>query len=263
MPTPVTHCANGHEFTLANTYLAKREVRNGVTIYKRVCRECHRSRQLGYRAIARKEVTVKRVEEAARFAANIPDADFAWAAGLFEGEGTVTLTTMGKGRGTNRLVVSVSNTDRQVTDFFQERWPGSKLREHFPVSSRRARRVWVWNLTSRRAEVFLRQIRPFIRTERVSAKIALALEAQEARVIGTRGKRGATYHAMQDEFMRRMRVLNRRGRPDDCGGETVADRIVPDLENVMQSGELPPLLPEPGRPGIAARVATIREDSET
>jgi hypothetical protein len=47
------------------------------------------------------------------------------------------------------------------------------------------------------------------------------------------------------------------------GGETVAERIVPDLAEAAKTGHLPPLLPEPGRPGIAARAASvIQEDHD-
>jgi hypothetical protein len=46
-----------------------------------------------------------------------PDA--AYIAGLVDGEGTVTLTTMHRGEN-RRLVVSISNTERALLEFVQK-----------------------------------------------------------------------------------------------------------------------------------------------
>jgi hypothetical protein len=83
--------------------------------------------------------------------------ELAWAAGLFEGEGTVRINVPTR-RNCGALLVSVVNTDREVIDFFQRRWPGYMKTAHRP--SLRHRPAWVWVVAAHRAAAFLGAIRP-------------------------------------------------------------------------------------------------------
>lgn len=197
-----THCINGHEFTPENTYVWPKTG-------KRVCRACQRERS--YRsyvgkANARKAAHQRELE--ARYPAP-SDIELAWAAGLFEGEGTVTINSGGR-EGYTRSFVTVTNTDRQVVDFFHARWGGC-LQRVLKASPRspNARDCYVWSLNgSAHIALFVTQVLPFIQTARVRRKMELVLEAHAAR---EQGSRDPDYKARCAEYMTRMRELNRRG----------------------------------------------------
>lgn len=132
----------------------------------------------------------------------------AWVAGMFEGEGTVTINSGGR-RPYTRIVVSVTSTDHDMIDVLQQYWPASRITSRTPQNSPHARIAWTWSLSSYRASVFLQDILSFIRTKRVRAKMELALEAHAAKRRG--GHKSEEYHATQEAFLARMRVLNKRG----------------------------------------------------
>jgi hypothetical protein len=129
-----------------------------------------------------------------------------WAAGLFEGEGTISIVNGGY-LGYTRSTVQVTNTDAEIIDIFQRYWPGHIVR--FRPRGTNARPVIKWELNSRpKICAFLRVIAPEIRTSRNRARIALMLEAEAFRLQGTH-KSG--YKKACQQFRERMRILNRRG----------------------------------------------------
>lgn len=132
----------------------------------------------------------------------------AWAAGLFEGEGCIRINKATK-RNLGHLVVSVTNTDFQVIDFFQARWPGyMKSAAGLRPDQRPA---WVWVYAARKAAAFLAAIRPFIVRDIVKERIDCALRFQAGK-----SKPGATrvtdeYRAEQFAAYLWMKELNVRG----------------------------------------------------
>ena len=132
--------------------------------------------------------------------------DLHWAAGLFEGEGTVTIARSG---GTKRpwltqTRVLVGNTDKEVVDFFLLRW-GGRVRP-IPPSTKRARPSFEWALVGAQAAFFLQDIRAYLRTVRVQTKVELVLKSETIR-------RADPFRARDtlQEMMAEIRVLNRRG----------------------------------------------------
>lgn len=199
-----THCIRGHAFTPDNTYIKP----NGAWS----CRACHAARTRAHRAA---HPRTKRAEALAAWTARRPattEVERAWAAGLFEGEGTVTYSAVDDGAHT-RLYVYVANTDFEVVAFFQERWPGAGIRRRVHTNPN-YRDFYAWRISSMRAAAFLREIQPFLRTERVRAKVALALEAEAARRLGgfTSAEDVEQYRALFDSYRERLRAMNRRGR---------------------------------------------------
>lgn len=99
----------------------------------------------------------------------------AWAAGLFEGEGSIRINKATK-RNLGHLVVSVTNTDREILDFFQARWPGHmKPTRGLRVDQREA---WQWLTAANKAAAFLCDLMPFFQTSRVIEKAKFALDYQ-------------------------------------------------------------------------------------
>lgn len=106
----------------------------------------------------------------------ITAADLAFAAGLMEGEGTVRINAA-TARNKGALIVSCVNTDRQLIDFLNDRWPGyckpaTGLREN-------QRPATVWTIAARQALAFLDEIEPFVVSDRMKERIATARWFQE------------------------------------------------------------------------------------
>lgn len=134
--------------------------------------------------------------------------DLRWAAGMFEGEGTVTIARRGRDD-TYRVVVILGNTDEQVVDFFYQRWGYWKQPAY---GSREGRQpAWYWTAAGPGAEVFLRDIRPYLRTDRVRRKVELALGFRDHQSRSRRRQSDPRYKERQRELYAQMRILNRRG----------------------------------------------------
>lgn len=138
----------------------------------------------------------------------VTEADRNWAAGLFEGEGTVTLALRSLDE-TYRLVVTMANTNHQILDFFQDRWPGWIQ----PAYGKRPGRqpAWYWTLAWGKAECFLREIEPYLRTHRVREKfrVALAFRDHQSRSASVWNK--PDYKPRQRALYLEMKALNKRG----------------------------------------------------
>jgi hypothetical protein len=193
------HCVNGHAFDLENTYIWPKTG-------KRICRVCQIERIKKSRQKAKNERAKRVAEERAHWISDLSERELAWAAGLFEGEGTVTITKAGR-RGYARPVVSVTSTDAEIVGFFQERWRAN-LRSVGSVSNK-AKEAFEWRLySSWKIELFINQILPFILTSRVRNKMQLVFDACRERQQGTRDP---GYKAKRDDLRMQVRKLNQRG----------------------------------------------------
>lgn len=136
--------------------------------------------------------------------------DLAWAAGLFDGEGNISICSNGpSGRGYVYLRISVSSTDYELIEPFRAHWGGCIVEQ----DRGGVRRVqYRWDQRNRHAETVLRDLLPYMRKRRNVAKAELALEFQAQR----RSQRGATvdptYRERQLSYHQQMKALTRRGR---------------------------------------------------
>jgi hypothetical protein len=137
-----------------------------------------------------------------------PDIELAWAAGLFEGEGTVRINKV-TGQNLGNLCVSVVSTDRQIAEFFHDRWRG--YMKTTPLASPRHSRALVWVIASRKAAAFLKQIRPFLVTGRMKERVDHGLSFQEQKSSKHSRCRTEEYHMEQFHAYLWMRELNSRG----------------------------------------------------
>lgn len=135
-------------------------------------------------------------------------AELAWAAGMFEGEGSVRISTRTT-RNAGALLVDMVNVQPEVTAFFLERWGG--IRKHVKVPPPR-RDYWRWQLSARQAAAFLVQITPYLRTPVYRERADLAIEYQAQKSTDQRVNRTAGYAAEQDRYFLAMKRLNVRGR---------------------------------------------------
>lgn len=131
----------------------------------------------------------------------------ALAAGLIEGEGSVRLNSVTR-KNNGALIVCMTNTNLDLVEFMQDRWPGSVR----PATGLRPdqRPAWVWTLASRRALAFLDEIEPYAISERLRERIRTARWWQEIKSKHWRYRTEADY---EEAFCcwHWMSELNRRG----------------------------------------------------
>ena len=100
------------------------------------------------------------------------DTELAYAAGLFDGEGSISLVRQKTNR-SHSPQVSVASNDREVLDWFQKRFGGSIVTKQPRQATHSV--SYDWRLTDRRALTFLQLIRPYLVTERKIRRIDLLL----------------------------------------------------------------------------------------
>jgi hypothetical protein len=164
------------------------------------CDECREARR-DYRGNRRRDT---------RFPAMIaPTAqDCAWAAGFFEGEGSVMIVARPPARVLAALITDLSQVDREPLQWLRDRWSGTippGLRQHAG-----GRPFFRWRLRGPRAAKFLCDVRPVIVRPLVQRRIDLALAFQAQKTI-TWENRTPEYAARQRQFIAAMRALNGRG----------------------------------------------------
>jgi hypothetical protein len=98
--------------------------------------------------------------------------ELAYAAGLFDGGGSITLTRQRDSRSPSPQV-SIASTDYEVVSWFRERFGGSIVTKQPRQSNHSV--SYDWRLTDRRALAFLEIIRPYLVIERKIRRIDLLL----------------------------------------------------------------------------------------
>lgn len=134
----------------------------------------------------------------------------AYAAGLFDGEGCISISRFLKSNGHHRysLTASVHMADREAIEWLQETWGG----RIYPAGQGDAKNkpTFIWRLCDSWAIAFLHDIFPYVRLSKVRAKAHLAVEFQ-----GQKQRLGRytpqSYRDRQRHYFERMRELNLRG----------------------------------------------------
>lgn len=149
----------------------------------------------------------------------VDETDKAWAAGFFEGEGTV-----GIGRrwtdDTFRLQVQASGVDPTPLRRLRSIWGGSLNTVKGRQQHVTRREAWVWTLQSQMAAGFLRDVGPYFASDRqiARARLAMAFQRYKPRPGGKRtveeaARQRAAYLAMRELNVRGVRGIEPPGRP--------------------------------------------------
>lgn len=109
------------------------------------------------------------------------DTRLAWAAGLFEGEGCISLD-----KRFDQLVLSISMTDKDVVELFAEVIGYGKVRKlHTPSMQAKGRKpAWIWTVTGSPAELCATKLLPYLcerRTERLAETLAIVFLSKKKR----------------------------------------------------------------------------------
>ena len=139
--------------------------------------------------------------------------NLAWLAGLFEGEGSVSLV---RGSG-NRIMprVHMINTDWELIEEWSSRWKelgvGNyvQLRKVYNIEKHKpTKQVLICGV--KRVNNFCRILLPYLRGHKKEVA-ALVLEYTDYRLALPRPKRGGTYVSRDIEYVTRVRALNKKG----------------------------------------------------
>lgn len=196
--TKITHCKNGHLYTNETTYWKK----NGT----RDCRICRT-------ALGRERSLQKRLNKpiAIRKKKKPDEGDLNWAAGIFEGEGTFTMSRI-KSKKCSHLTTAkiiVGNTDYQIVEFFKKHW-GGNLRKRKKIFGKK--QSYEWSMSGNQCWIFATDLLPYLRTDRVINKANLLIESEEYRKRSPRfGEESINSQQKLWEYLLLFRKLNKRG----------------------------------------------------
>ena len=102
------------------------------------------------------------------------EAKFSYAAGLFDGEGTVTLSRLHAEDVFRAPMVSLSSTSHELVQFMKDNFGGAIV-SHKTYQTQH-RHQWSWRLVRRSAIAFLEKIAPFVVEEEKKRRVDLILD---------------------------------------------------------------------------------------
>jgi LAGLIDADG endonuclease len=143
----------------------------------------------------------------------VPEQDFIYAAGFFDGEGSVSIDkTSAKGYAKDckfphhyRMRIRIPNTDFQIVEWLQETF-GGNTSMYLKGGNRKPQKVWY--LSGPRACAFLQQVLPYLKVKSHAARLGIEFE----------DKRDGSPRISQIEWDRRnslylkLKALNYRGQ---------------------------------------------------
>jgi hypothetical protein len=105
----------------------------------------------------------------------VSTAETAYAAGFFDGEGSINIRRPGKKPkcAGHKLVVSLAQTVEAPLLWLRERWGGSITRLARPTLT------WEWSVSCRLAGRFLQDVLPFLIVKRKEAEVAIAFQSRK------------------------------------------------------------------------------------
>ena len=138
--------------------------------------------------------------------------EMAYIAGLFDGEGTVTISSYAAARYGGRrrriLMVLLSSTDRSIVCYLRDSFGGSIFTTNAHDNHKEIHR---WTLSSRMAADFLYGILPYIRIKREHAILGLEWQATMKQGTNQYTRISDELLEWQDFYVSQIRQLNVRG----------------------------------------------------
>lgn len=139
-----------------------------------------------------------------------PEMECAYAAGFFDGEGTIGIRRGHFAKSHNRrwyqLYAGVVNTNVAIVEWFCGRWKG--IVSHSPPSAPTSKPSDRWQLSGVNAQKFLVDVLPHLLVKRPQAELGLAF--QDFVELGQMGRTDEDYEKIF-QFHVQMRHLNQKG----------------------------------------------------
>ena len=146
----------------------------------------------------------------------LPDTDWAYAAGFVDGEGCIAIVRSyvpARGRYYYGVHVVVANRDREVLEWMKSLWGGWVVAVSGSSRSAQARLGWNWRVATTLAKPFLDGLGPWLRIKKPQCDNALAMVELLKRSYRTLGPYPipAEWLAEQEQLYWVQRELNHRG----------------------------------------------------
>lgn len=139
--------------------------------------------------------------------------DLAYAAGFFDGEGSIMILPglrTAKSNTHPRLLVSLAQVDRVCLDWLVEKF-GGKIRVRQKQAKGNCRVALEWYLCGVNAADFLRRVRPYLVLKAHRADLAMEFRKTVQRKGGIRVPVAAEVVEQRERLRLQMKELNRRG----------------------------------------------------
>ena len=146
--------------------------------------------------------------------AHLKDVEFAYIAGLVDGEGTIGIYWTASWT----ITLRIPSTSRCVIDWLLARIPGGC--EHDIKKNPRHKQMWRWGISTKRSQALLPLLLPYLVIKKEAAMVALmageVLDKLRTERHAGDGRFGHTPREATPEFMAlvaKLRALNYRGVP--------------------------------------------------
>jgi hypothetical protein len=155
------------------------------------------------------------------------ETDFAYAAGIIDGEGNVAIRqkALRAGRRVRDInaEIIVSMTDREVLEWLQARWGGGIIKQNRSEKHSHWQDIYRWNLYSSRAAALLKGTLPYLIVKKPQALLAIEFQDFMEEWGGNRYHLGSKgFRVLPDEIIekrleyhKRMKILNLMGHGYD------------------------------------------------
>jgi hypothetical protein len=131
--------------------------------------------------------------------------DLAYAAGLFDGEGSISIHPyMSRGHGYFKLVVTVANTNAAIVEWLSTMFHGVTSVQKRKDETHKI--VYRWSMADRAAGRFLRLIYPYLKIKRLRAELGISFR-ETFRGICV----GGDVVKYREKLYEQMRIANKRG----------------------------------------------------
>jgi hypothetical protein len=138
----------------------------------------------------------------------ITDTERAYAAGVFDGEGSILIDKPRRGRGYG-LRVSLTQKDPTAPTWLHERWNGSLIERTNRHTNRPPVQMWYWRLWTKQAAAFLSEICPYLLKNKPQAELAIEFQSLKY------NSRRLSEEVMRtdEEYYERLRALKNIRKP--------------------------------------------------
>lgn len=144
--------------------------------------------------------------------------EIAYSAGLFDGEGSVSLATRSAKRTEDglpykspALYLQLSSTDTELIKWLKDTWQMGSVFIGYRPSRPNHRTAHTWRLSRTDAETFLNAVLPYLRTKRQQALLAIEYRS----LVGVAGRKtGTDAMKLRLEYRDKMIALNGRIMPN-------------------------------------------------
>lgn len=131
---------------------------------------------------------------------DIQSIEWAYIAGLFDGEGSINIVRRAGRNGRCILMLHLGNTHKPIVDWLRLKLQGNVVKGS-PKRDPRWKDHWIWSAAQTRAGTILEHMFPFLIIKKAAADLALLFQQERFSSVES-----------QTSFKLRMHEINRRGR---------------------------------------------------